>query len=123
MQTFPTLYPTCSHCVRATLQQGGICALYEGAVPAVTGHAIKASAVFMSYGLCQEAVWRLSTAAGGTVAPSGEHGHHELKVWQLASAGAMTGVMASFVLCPIELVKCRMQALSSGGGQTAVSEK
>merc|ERR1712038_1926222 len=35
----------------------------------------------------------------------------ELSVCQHASAGAMTGVVASFVLCPMELIKCRMQAL------------
>ena len=116
MQTFPTEYTSGGQCIRATLKEGGVSALYKGAVPAVTGHAIKASAVFMSYGLCQEAVWRLSVAAGLAVEPvAGQHHHHELKVWQLASAGAMTGVLASFVLCPIELVKCRMQALASGG--------
>lgn len=32
-------------------------------------------------------------------------------IWHHAGSGAMTGVMASFVLCPMELVKCRLQAL------------
>lgn len=116
MQSFPTHYITFTQCLRSTIQQGGLGALYQGAVPAVTGHAIKASAVFMSYGLCQELVWRLSVAAGASPAvPSEESdGRHELAVWQLASAGAMTGILASFVLCPVELVKCRMQALCCG---------
>ncbi|ELT98792.1 hypothetical protein CAPTEDRAFT_170059 [Capitella teleta] len=112
MQSFPSTYVSCSQCFRETLKQGGLAALYQGAVPAVTGHAIKASAVFMSYGLCQELVWKLSLAAGAATEADGAR--HDLAVWQLASAGAMTGVLASFVLCPVELVKCRMQALCVG---------
>eukprot|EP00914_Ancora_sagittata_P015835 GHVO01031448.1.p1 GENE.GHVO01031448.1~~GHVO01031448.1.p1 ORF type:complete len:420 (-),score=11.47 GHVO01031448.1:278-1468(-) len=118
MQSFPTTYTSCSQCFKTTLQQGGLGALYQGAVPAVTGHAIKASAVFMSYGLCQEFIWKLSMSTGFANEAASER--HELAVWQLASAGAMTGVLASFVLCPIELVKCRMQALCAGDACYAV---
>ena len=49
----------------------------------------------------------------------------ELKVWQHASAGAMTGVAASLFICPLELVKCRMQAIhqlcSTTGGPNYVA--
>lgn len=116
MQTFPSIYPSCCQTVKATLREGGMPALYQGAVPAVFGHTLKASAVFMSYGICQEAVWRLSCRLGISIATPDNKGHHHLQVWQLASAGAMTGILASFVLCPVELVKCRMQALSGEAG-------
>ena len=37
----------------------------------------------------------------------------DLTIWHHAGSGAMTGVIASFVLCPMELIKCRLQALHS----------
>lgn len=57
----------------------------------------------MSYGFCEEAVRQMRAKASLS----------ELNVWDHASAGAMTGVVASFVLCPMEVVKCRLQALSA----------
>ena len=37
-----------------------------------------------------------------------------------ASAGAMAGIASSFVLCPLELVKCRLQALQVTTAATSV---
>lgn len=64
---------------------------------------LRAAVVFMSYGFCEEAVRRAR----------GKAALRDLTVWDHASAGAMTGVVASFVLCPVEVIKCRLQALST----------
>lgn len=103
MQTLPEVYsragPIC--CLKDTITDEGLRGLYKGAVPAVMGQTAKTAIVFMSYGLCEELVCSLS----------GHSQLHELTLVHHASAGAMTGIVASFVLCPLELVKCRLQAL------------
>jgi solute carrier family 25 ornithine transporter 2/15 len=76
-------------------------ALYHGAVPAVVGQTCKTAVVFMSYGLCEEAIRRVSGCLS----------IHDMNIWHHAGSGAMTGIVASFVLCPLELVKCRLQVL------------
>lgn len=101
MQTKPGHYSSGYKCFRQTTSVDGVIALYQGAVPAVVGQTCKTAVVFMSYGLCEELVRRL-TGCSKT---------HELTVWHHAAAGAMTGIVASFILCPLELLKCRLQAM------------
>lgn len=100
MQSFPTLYRTTGSCFVDTYRHEGLHGLYQGAVPALFGHAGKAAIVFMSYGICEELVMKVTGRQNS-----------DLKVRHHATAGAMTGVVASFFLCPLELIKCRMQAL------------
>ena len=103
MQTLPEVYAKAGpiHCVRDTIRYEGFRGLYQGAVPAVMGQTARTAVVFFSYELCEETVCKLS----------GQTHLYNLHLWQHACAGAMTGVVASFVLCPLELIKCRMQAL------------
>lgn len=101
MQTKPGQYSSGYKCFRQTTSADGVIALYQGAVPAVVGQTCKTAVVFMSYGLCEELVRRL-TGCSKT---------HDLTVWHHAAAGAMTGIVASFILCPLELLKCRLQAM------------
>lgn len=101
MQTKPGRYSSGYTCFKQTTSADGVVALYQGAVPAVVGQTCKTAVVFMSYGLCEELV-RRATGCSKT---------HDLTVWHHAAAGAMTGVVASFILCPLELLKCRMQAM------------
>jgi len=55
----------------------------------------------MAYGLCQKAV---AAAAGTTDVGS-------LSPLQNATAGFFAAFFSSLVLCPTELVKCKMQAM------------
>ena len=57
--------------------------------------------LFMAYGLCQKAV---ATAAGTRDVSS-------LSPLQNATAGFFAAFFSSLVLCPTELVKCKMQAM------------
>jgi len=59
------------------------------------------SVLFMAYGLCQKAV----AAAVGTTSIS------SLSPLQNATAGFFAAFFSSLVLCPTELVKCKMQAM------------
>jgi len=59
------------------------------------------SVLFMAYGLCQKAV----AAAAGTPEVS------SLSPLQNATSGFFAAFFSSLVLCPTELVKCKMQAM------------
>lgn len=106
MQTFPNVYNSGTFCLRDTIRHEGVKGLYLGATPALIGQMAKTAVVFLSYGVCEETIARLS----------GYQTVEELQTWHHASAGAMAGILSSFVLCPLELLKCRLQALQ----QTAV---
>lgn len=54
----------------------------------------------MSYGLCQKVVCKLSF----------KNDVKELNSVQNALAGSGAAIFASLVLCPTELVKCRLQS-------------
>jgi len=112
MQTFPNVYNSGTFCLRDTIRHEGVKGLYLGATPALIGQTAKTAVVFLSYGVCEETIARLS----------GYQNVEELHTWHHASAGAMAGILSSFVLCPLELLKCRLQALhqtAAPGGTTA----
>ncbi|KAM9498100.1 solute carrier family 25 member 15b isoform 2-T3 [Salvelinus alpinus] len=101
MQTFPSLYRGFVHCFSSIYKQVGLRGLYQGTSPALMANIAENSVLFMSYGFCQEVV---RTMAGlGTEAP--------LSDMQKASAGSVASIFSSLVLCPTELVKCRLQAM------------
>ncbi|XP_014051351.1 solute carrier family 25 member 15b [Salmo salar] len=101
MQTFPSLYRGFVHCFSSTYKQVGLRGLYQGTSPALMANIAENSVLFMSYGFCQEVV---RTMAGlGTEAP--------LSDMQKACAGSVASIFSSLVLCPTELVKCRLQAM------------
>ena len=56
MQTFPGTYSSGISCIKSLYGEAGLAGLYQGAGPAVTGHACKAAFVFMSYGVSSEII-------------------------------------------------------------------
>ncbi|XP_056602643.1 solute carrier family 25 member 15b [Triplophysa dalaica] len=101
MQTFPTLYRGFVHCFVSTYKQVGLRGLYQGTTPALMANIAENSVLFMSYGFCQEVVRFISGQEKGAV----------LSDMQKAYAGSVASVFSSLVLCPTELVKCRLQAM------------
>ncbi|XP_063058362.1 solute carrier family 25 member 15b [Engraulis encrasicolus] len=101
MQTFPTLYRGFTHCFTSTYRQVGLRGLYQGTTPALVANIAENSVLFMSYGFCQEVVRTLTGAASG----------EPLSDLQKACAGSVASIFSSLVLCPTELVKCRLQAM------------
>lgn len=99
MQTFPSLNPSPLTCFRRTLAQDDLWrGLYAGTVPAIAANVAENSVLFCSYGLCQDLVKRVS-------------GQPDTRPLQKAVAGLGAGFLTSFVICPTELIKCRMQSL------------
>ncbi|KAJ3589927.1 hypothetical protein NHX12_010767 [Muraenolepis orangiensis] len=101
MQTFPTMYRGFVHCVTSTYRQVGLRGLYRGTTPALVANIAENSVLFMSYGFCQQFVSFLA----------GKPKEAALSDVQKACAGSVASIFSSLVLCPTELVKCRLQAM------------
>ncbi|KAG7271070.1 hypothetical protein CRUP_026002 [Coryphaenoides rupestris] len=101
MQTFPTMYRGFVHCVMSTYRQVGMRGLYQGTTPALVANIAENSVLFMSYGVCQRFVRFLVEKPPEAA----------LSDIQKASAGSVASIFSSLVLCPTELVKCRLQAM------------
>ncbi|XP_071979590.1 mitochondrial ornithine transporter 1-like [Engystomops pustulosus] len=99
MQTFPTMYRSFMDCALRTYQTEGLRGLYLGTVPALVANVSENAVLFACYGFCQNLVCR----ALGMQDPS------QLRDYHKATAGSLASVFSSLVLCPTELVKCRMQ--------------
>ncbi|KAF3840713.1 hypothetical protein F7725_006575 [Dissostichus mawsoni] len=102
MQTFPNLYRGFIHCITSTYKQVGLRGLYQGTSPALMANIAENSVLFMSYGFCQQII-RLS---------AGLPNETVLSDVQKACAGSIASIFSSLVLCPTELVKCRLQAIT-----------
>nr|ACO15775.1 Mitochondrial ornithine transporter 1 [Caligus clemensi] len=102
MQTFPHLYPNLGICFKETLSREGIVrGLYAGTVPSLAANVAENSVLFAAYGVCQKVV----AQSGGIQTVN------ELSTFQNGLAGFLAAFWSSLVLCPTELVKCRLQAM------------
>ncbi|KAL7837914.1 hypothetical protein AOLI_G00263180 [Acnodon oligacanthus] len=101
MQTFPGLYRSFLHCFLSIYRKVGLRGLYQGITPALMANIAENSVLFMSYGFCQEVVSFTCSLEKGAA----------LSDVQKACAGSVASVFSSLVLCPTELVKCRLQTM------------
>ncbi|XP_038055414.1 mitochondrial ornithine transporter 1-like [Patiria miniata] len=102
LQTYPDLYPSALRCCGQIFRNEGIPGLFRGTLPAMAANVGETSVLFLSYGLCQKFVCRVS----------GTDKIENLTAFQNASSGFVAGFFSSLVLCPTELVKCRLQAMT-----------
>ncbi|VDM71496.1 unnamed protein product [Strongylus vulgaris] len=105
VQTFPNLYKNWVVCLKDTYRLDGIRGLYAGTVPALAANIAENAVLFCAYGYCQKIVSIIS-------------GHRNVKTMtplENASAGGLASIAAALVLCPTELVKCRLQAAREVG--------
>ncbi|KFD47635.1 hypothetical protein M514_11498 [Trichuris suis] len=100
MQSFPHLYKNGFTCLWETFRQGRIKGLYAGSLPALTANVAENSVLFAAYGACQKLI---ATVIGKNGDPANLHPIEN------ACAGSLASVFAACVLCPTELVKCRLQ--------------
>ena len=90
------------HCLKDTFGREGVRGLFEGTTPALAAIVGETACLFMCYGLCQKAVCRAV----------GAKDERDLTNIQKAFSGSCAAFFSSLVLCPTELIKCRMQAMS-----------
>lgn len=116
-------------CITTTYKQVGLRGLYQGTTPALVANIAENSVLFMSYGFCQQVI-RFAAGLRSDAAlrwVSGKVTQAVVEVYirseknpfaslyfsdvQKACAGSVASIFSSLVLCPTELVKCRLQAM------------
>ncbi|KAJ3195588.1 hypothetical protein HK101_011731 [Irineochytrium annulatum] len=85
-------------CVMQTVRNEGVLGLYKGMASPLIGMGFINAILFSAYGWFKE------------VLRDPKQADRPLAIRQLAAAGALAGVVNSFVAAPIELVKIRLQA-------------
>ncbi|KAK8847526.1 hypothetical protein IAR55_005384 [Kwoniella newhampshirensis] len=87
-------------CFKQTYSKEGWRGLYRGISAPIVGAACENAVLFLCYNKCKSAIVALR---------SDKSRGRELSMPETALAAAGAGATASFVLTPIELIKCRMQ--------------
>ena len=102
--------------------EGPLRNLYRGISAPVVGAAVETSALFFSYRIIQDLLVTYVPSLHGVELDS-SNGRPNLPFSALLVAGAASGTFTSFLLTPIELIKCRMQVPSSSGFGTSHQTK
>ena len=98
MQVSPHLYRSTMQCLRDMVKKDGFKGFYAGATPALLAQVGENAVIFLCYGQCQKIVQVIS----GKKAT-------EMNAFYHACSGSLAAFLGSFVLCPLELIKCRLQ--------------
>lgn len=104
----PLRYTGPLDCFRQSIKSDGFIGLYRGIAAPVVGAAAETSSLFLFESLGRELLFTSGLA-------SREKGVSLLDLWL---TGAFSGAFTSFVLTPIELVKCKIQAPMSADGSS-----
>jgi len=86
-------------CLRKTWKTEGIRGLYRGLPAPITAAMAENASLFLSYGEIQNFIRYVTHRAP----------QEKLPLYHLALSAAVAGAITSFLLTPIELVKCKMQ--------------
>lgn len=100
VQTFSNFYKSWTQCFGETYRLEGIRGLYSGTIPSLIGSVAENLILFTAYGYCQKSV----------AVMSGVESTENMTFMQNALSGSMASFCSSLFLCPIELIKCRLQA-------------
>ncbi|KAG2151191.1 mitochondrial carrier [Suillus bovinus] len=86
-------------CLVKTWENEGVRGLYRGLPAPIVAAMLENASLFLSYSELQDVIRRINSQPLS----------HELSLPQLALAGAGAGSITSFLLTPVELVKCKIQ--------------
>ncbi|KAL0958170.1 hypothetical protein HGRIS_000333 [Hohenbuehelia grisea] len=86
-------------CLNQTWREEGVRGLYRGLPVPIAGTMAETAVLFFAYSSFQNAIRRFTPSTS----------EETLSIPQLALAGAGAGLVASFILTPIELIKCKLQ--------------
>ncbi|TNY21010.1 mitochondrial carrier domain-containing protein [Rhodotorula diobovata] len=92
-------------CIVQTYRNEGLKAFWRGVSMPVAGAMAENATLFVVYNQTQAILQRLYPPS----TPSTPDEPAPLSIWQTATAAAVAGAAVSFVLTPVELVKCKMQ--------------
>ena len=88
-------------CIIKSIQQEGVSGLFKGLSAPLLGSMAENAVLFVSYNYIQNLIRSFSS-------------HHTesstLNMTELSAAGFLSGASVSFVMTPVELIKCRLQA-------------
>lgn len=102
MQTFPLLYKGMVNCFVKTLKADGIRkGLYAGTTPALIANVTENSVLFLGYGFCQKLMQEVTDTEN----------IEDLSTLSNATAGFLASFFSSLAICPMELIKCKLQAM------------
>ncbi|KAJ7057844.1 mitochondrial carrier domain-containing protein [Mycena amicta] len=93
-------------CLTQTFRHEGFRGLYRGLPVPIAGSMIETGALFVSYAYFQNIIRTYSSS-------------NQLTIPQLGLAAAGAGFVTSFILTPIELIKCKMQVQLMNSTTTA----
>ncbi|WVW78310.1 hypothetical protein I302_100264 [Kwoniella bestiolae CBS 10118] len=98
-------------CFNQTRRREGFVGLYRGLTAPLVGAACENATLFLCYNKWKDVILAVRPELPGSSSVGGSFKgkNRELTTAELAVAGGGAGFMASFVLTPIELIKCRMQ--------------
>eukprot|EP00418_Pyrodinium_bahamense_P010877 CAMPEP_0179110822 /NCGR_PEP_ID=MMETSP0796-20121207/51738_1 /TAXON_ID=73915 /ORGANISM="Pyrodinium bahamense, Strain pbaha01" /LENGTH=311 /DNA_ID=CAMNT_0020808965 /DNA_START=23 /DNA_END=959 /DNA_ORIENTATION=- len=103
LQTMGSRYAGPLDCLTTAYRRGGLAALYRGLPTPLLGSMVECSTQFVAYGAMKNALDVDEEHA--TLA-------NPVPMWKYSVAGAWSGCCSSFIMTPVELIKCRMQVLS-----------
>ncbi|CCG80997.1 putative Mitochondrial ornithine carrier protein [Taphrina deformans PYCC 5710] len=92
-------YSSTFDCIKQTLDRDGYRALYRGLSAPMVGAMFENAVLFVTYSKASDVVRLLR----------GKPADSELDTAGIMTSGALSGAVTSFVLTPVELVKCRLQ--------------
>ncbi|KPV77631.1 uncharacterized protein RHOBADRAFT_51459 [Rhodotorula graminis WP1] len=92
-------------CIVQTYRNEGVKAFWRGVSMPVAGAMAENATLFVVYNQTQALLQHLYPPSH----PSTPSNPAPLSIWQTATAAAVAGAAVSFVLTPVELVKCKMQ--------------
>lgn len=105
MQVSPHLYRSTLQCLKDMAKKDGFRGFYAGSTPALLAQVGENAVIFLCYGQCQKVVQLMS----------GVKSSKDMNALHHACSGSLAAFLASFVLCPLELIKCRLQTAREFG--------
>ncbi|KAF1800620.1 mitochondrial carrier domain-containing protein [Mucor lusitanicus] len=100
-QPSPPIYKNATDCFRQLIKQEGLKGLYRGVAPPLAGIGFCNAVMFMSNGYFRRWLQK--------------DGSKPLSILEIGVAGSMAGSVMSFLNCPIELLKVKLQTQDPKG--------
>eukprot|EP01129_Flabellula_baltica_P014602 TRINITY_DN7030_c0_g1_i1.p1 TRINITY_DN7030_c0_g1~~TRINITY_DN7030_c0_g1_i1.p1 ORF type:complete len:313 (+),score=62.78 TRINITY_DN7030_c0_g1_i1:108-1046(+) len=101
----PVIYNSTWDCFKKVYQREGLHGLFRGVSAPVIGACVELGITFWSYGFTLDCI----NFAYGVSGSNKVLNREALSNWEVAFAGAGGGFFTSLLLCPVELLKCKMQ--------------